>query len=120
MGEGGHEVLLTIRDASRATGLSVKAIRRRVERGTLPATLVDGIRRVPMSELMRAGLLVRRPEDRRHEAPGSPPAVEALTRRVAELEARVAELEARDGGRLSAEPERQDSHLASLDTAAPL
>lgn len=48
---------LTIREASRATGLSVKALRRRIERGTLRAIVVNERRRIPMSELLRAGLL---------------------------------------------------------------
>ncbi|MDQ3850073.1 MAG: helix-turn-helix domain-containing protein, partial [Actinomycetota bacterium] len=56
----GDPVSLTIRDASRATGLSIKALRRRVERGTLPAQVVDGVRRVPVSALLGAGLLVTR------------------------------------------------------------
>ena len=49
---------LTIREASRATGLSVKAVRGRVERGSLKAVMVDKRRRIPLSELMRAGLLL--------------------------------------------------------------
>ena len=49
---------LTIREASRATGLSVKAVRGRVERGSLKAVMVDNRRRIPLSELMRAGLLL--------------------------------------------------------------
>jgi hypothetical protein len=91
---GTGELLLTIRDASRATGLSIKALRRRVERGTLPARMIEGRRRVPMSELLRAGLLVTGPGER--QAPHGPPseAVSVLARRVAALESRVTALEA--------------------------
>lgn len=53
-----------IAGAARATGLSVKAIRGRVERGTLPAQLVDGRRRIPIRALLEAGLLVDSAEGR--------------------------------------------------------
>jgi hypothetical protein len=49
--------LLTIREASQATGLSIKALRGRVERGTLDAVSVSGRRRIPMRSLLAAGLL---------------------------------------------------------------
>lgn len=86
----GTAVLLTIRDASKATGLSVKAIRRRVERRTLPHELVDGVRHVPLAALVEAGLLVTSPEDRK---PRRDDPLAALARRIEQLEARVAELE---------------------------
>src|SRR3954471_22668089 len=47
-----------IAGAARATGLSVKAIRGRVERGSLPCELVGGRRRIPVKALLEAGLLV--------------------------------------------------------------
>lgn len=47
----------TIAEAAEATGLSRKAIARRIERGSLQSVLRDGRRRVPRSELVRAGLL---------------------------------------------------------------
>jgi hypothetical protein len=53
--------LLTIREASQATGLSIKAIRGRVERGSLAAVNVSGRRRIPLDELLRAGLLRTEP-----------------------------------------------------------
>jgi hypothetical protein len=56
---------LTIREASRATGLSVKAVRGRVERGSLKAVMVDNRRRIPLGELVGAGLLLT-------EAPDAP------------------------------------------------
>jgi DNA-binding transcriptional MerR regulator len=78
---------MTIREASRATGLSVKALRRRVERGTLSAELVGGVRRVRVAELVRAGLMVSGRGER------APAPDTALLRRVAALEARVELLE---------------------------
>lgn len=48
---------LTISEAAEACGLTRKAVRNRVDRGTLPHTLRDGRRRIPASELVRAGLL---------------------------------------------------------------
>ena len=85
---------LTIRESSLATGLSVKALRRRVERGTLGARLVDGVRRIEASELLRAGLLVQqRPGEAAPVPAPSTQVVHSLVRRIAALEARVAMLE---------------------------
>jgi excisionase family DNA binding protein len=53
--------LLTIREASQATGLSIKAVRGRVERGSLAAVNVGGRRRIALDELLRAGLLRTEP-----------------------------------------------------------
>ena len=47
----------TITEAADLTGLSRKAIARRVERGSLRSVVRNGRRRVPRSELVRAGLL---------------------------------------------------------------
>ena len=47
----------TITEAAEITGLSRKAIARRVERGSLRSVVRNGRRRVPRSELVRAGLL---------------------------------------------------------------
>jgi excisionase family DNA binding protein len=48
---------LTIAEAAALTGLSKTAVRRRVERGSLPAVLRAGVRRIPLSELERQGLV---------------------------------------------------------------
>jgi hypothetical protein len=58
---------IDIAGAARATGLSVKALRGRVERGSLPCELVDGRRRIPVSALLEAGLLVSEPVARTAE-----------------------------------------------------
>jgi excisionase family DNA binding protein len=47
----------TITEAADLTGLSRKAIARRVERGSLRSVVRNGRRRIPRSELVRAGLL---------------------------------------------------------------
>jgi len=47
----------TIAEAAKAAGISHKAIRNRVDRGQLRVSLRDGVRRIPASELERAGLL---------------------------------------------------------------
>jgi excisionase family DNA binding protein len=50
----------TISEAAEITGVSRKAIARRIERGSLRSLVRNGRRRIPRSELVRAGLL---PED---------------------------------------------------------
>ncbi len=97
----GPSRLLSIRDAALATGLTPKALRRRIERGTLRSVMVDGRRRIAMEELLERGLLV--PLD----AEGRPrlarpvqrpnPAAGALAERLRVLERRVATLEERLG-----------------------
>jgi excisionase family DNA binding protein len=47
----------TITEAAKLTGTSRKAIARRVERGSLRSVVRNGRRRIPRSELVRAGLL---------------------------------------------------------------
>ncbi len=48
---------VSIKRAAEMTALTQKAIRSRVDRGSLRAVLSDGQRRIPVSELHRAGLL---------------------------------------------------------------
>ena len=89
---------LTIRDVARATGLSVKAVQRRIERGTLPAQLQDGVRRIPLGALLEAHLVVEdgSPASLR-PAMASPGMLAELQRRVEELEDRLAALERGEG-----------------------
>lgn len=69
-GRGGFRVsverTLTLREAAEATGLTTKALQRRIDRGTLRAVLTGGRRRIPLTELYRAGLV-------EPEAPRTPP-----------------------------------------------
>lgn len=46
----------TIREAAERCAVSYQAMRRRVDRGSLQALTKDGVRRIPRSELERAGL----------------------------------------------------------------
>jgi excisionase family DNA binding protein len=48
----------TISEAAELTGLTKKAIARRVERGSIHSLVRNGRRRIPRSELLRAGLLL--------------------------------------------------------------
>ncbi len=48
----------TLSEAAQLTGTSLQALRRRADRGTLRTVQQDGKRRVPRSELERAGLRV--------------------------------------------------------------
>jgi excisionase family DNA binding protein len=61
----------TITEAAELTGTSRKAIARRVERGSLRSVVRNGRRRIPRSELVRAGLLAEG-EQPRDGAPAAP------------------------------------------------
>jgi excisionase family DNA binding protein len=61
----------TISEAADLTGLSRKAIARRVERGSLRSVMRNGRRRIPRSELVRNGLLE---DTEKRPPPGGPSA----------------------------------------------
>ena len=63
----------TISEAAELTGVSRKAIARRVERGSLRSVVRNGRRRIPRSELVRAGLLEDAGERAPRGGPSSPP-----------------------------------------------
>lgn len=62
----------TISEAAEITGVSRKAIARRVERGSLRSVVRNGRRRIPRSELVRAGLLDEGAEGTPDLDPGTP------------------------------------------------
>jgi excisionase family DNA binding protein len=66
----------TITEAADLTGLSRKAIARRVERGSLRSVIRNGRRRIPRSELVRNGLL----EDADKRPPAGDPSAPLLPR----------------------------------------
>jgi excisionase family DNA binding protein len=86
----------TITEAAELTGTSRKAIARRVERGSLRSVVRNGRRRIPRSELVRAGLLA---EPERHPRDGDP-ATPFLPRPM--------------GGGVPAEPGTTEDMLATL------
>ena len=51
----------TLSEAAERSGVTVEALRRRADRGTLRTVKREGVRRVPRSELERAGLRVGDP-----------------------------------------------------------
>jgi excisionase family DNA binding protein len=63
----------TITEAAELTGVSRKAIARRVERGSLRSVVRNGRRRIPRSELARAGLLEAGSQRAPRNGPASPP-----------------------------------------------
>jgi excisionase family DNA binding protein len=123
----------TISEAAELTGLSRKAIARRVERGSLRSLVRDGRRRIPRSELERAGLigsegedvpefdptqlLVRGPEER-EDLPVPLNATDALAAVIRELfdrfERQAAELAGLRAITAQAESLRLTSELADL------
>ncbi len=87
---------LTLTEAAEALGISVKAVRSRVERGTLPHTLgSDGLRRVPTSVIEAITPQVATspgyPEVTPASQGASPEVLTALIDRIAALETAVAE-----------------------------
>ena len=72
----------TITEAADLTGLSRKAIARRVERGSLRSVVRNGRRRIPRSELVRNGLL----EDAERRPRANGPAAPLLPRPGAGME----------------------------------
>jgi excisionase family DNA binding protein len=82
----------TIAEAAEATGLTQKALRRRIEEGHLRAVLREGVPpRIPESELRRTGLLPEREEQ--DPADGSPPPESEIVRElVAVIERQASEL----------------------------
>lgn len=63
----------TITEAADLTGMSRKAIARRVERGSLRSVVRNGRRRIPRTELVRAGLLDEGAQRPRDGSPSAPP-----------------------------------------------
>ena len=103
----------TIAEAAELTGLSRKAIARRVERGSLRSVVRNGRRRIPRSELVRAGLLPEGDEAAPDGGPGTlllprpaPGEVEPAGRQEDVLAALVRELLDR--------LERQSAEMAQL------
>ena len=88
----------TLSEAAERCGVSVAALRRRADRGTIRTVKRDGVRRVPRSELERAGLGV--------EAPATPAeVVRELTETIRRQERELAALRALPE-RVDAERER--------------
>lgn len=54
---------VTIAEAVGLTGLSKKALQARLDRRRLPYVVEGGLRRIPLAELQRRGLLQREPEE---------------------------------------------------------
>jgi len=79
---------ITIAEAAHETGLSSKAIARRIERGTLQAVLRDGKRRLPITELEK---LPRGTTETTTEGQGNHGAAPDLGHLVARLETLAAE-----------------------------
>jgi hypothetical protein len=98
MSDNGVPRLLSIRDTALATGLTPKAVRRRIERGTIESVMVGGRRRIAVDELLNRGLLVPLDAEGRPQVarPAQRQAAGAagLAERVRGLERRVALLEA--------------------------
>jgi excisionase family DNA binding protein len=120
---------LTLSEAAERCGVSVAALRRRADRGTLRTLKRGGVRRVPRVELERAGLSVDAPASpaelvrelaetiRRQERELA--ALRALPERVDAERERVAAAEHRAADS-AAEALRLRAELAEIATAGPI
>ena len=117
-GTDGASTLMSIRDAARASGLSPKALRRRIERGTLGSVLVAGRRRIPVDDLVRRGLVPDGADPASADGAAATYDPAAMARRLRALESRVAALEsALDGtGHALAMAERGHARLVVSDS----
>jgi len=68
----------TISEAAELTGLTDKSVRNRVDRGQLRVVKRDGLRRIPRSELKRAGLIRAEAESSKGVKPAPEPRGPAL------------------------------------------
>jgi len=93
----------SISEAADLTTLSARALRARVDRGHIRAVLRDSVRRIPHSELERAGILEE----------GSPDTTRVIRELTERLDAQAAELI-----RLRALPERVAEYRRQLDEEA--
>lgn len=117
------ERVVTVERAAELSGLTPKAIRRRVERGSLAAVVRDGRRMIPVAELLRAELVAAGDDGELRSAhastpPGAPHGESAAL--VAELVARI-DAQGRELGEARAElralPARVDAERQAREAA---
>ena len=112
------ERTLTLAEAAEATGLTRKALQRRVDRGSVRSVLTGGLRRIPVTELYRLGLM--QPEDPvASSAPPAaagppPPAPRAPGPAIGELLDRL-ERQAQELGEMRALSRQAESLLAQAE-----
>ena len=107
----------TISEAAELTGLTDKSVRNRVDRGQLRVVKRDGLRRIPRSELKRAGLIRSEPEapngvEPASEPLGSPALVSQLLDRLERQASQLGELRA-----LTSQAESLQDQRARLEAA---
>lgn len=98
----------TLAEAAALTATSVQALRRRADRGTLRTVQRDGKRRVPRSELERAGLRVGPPADTAELVAELTATIVAQERELAALRALPAQVQT----------ERRRDHRGGTDPGA--
>src|SRR3712207_4389305 len=115
----------TIAEVAELTGASPKAIRNRVDRGQLRAVKRDGVRRIPRSELTRAGLMPdngQRPPELPSSADAEPGEAEPVAARpsvVGNLLERL-QRQAEELGELRSLTSRADTDRSERDELAAL
>ena len=107
----------TISEAAELTGLTDKSVRNRVDRGQLRVVKRDGLRRIPRSELKRAGLIRSEPEaptgvEPASEQLGDPALVSQLLDRLERQASQLGELRA-----LTSQAESLQDQRARLEAA---
>lgn len=105
----------TIAEAAAVTGLTVKALRNRCDRGQLRFLVKGGVRRIPLVELRRAGILNDGQELELEDAPAGE-ARELVNRELlaelAKAHERIGELQALEERSSSTERELEDARRA--------
>ncbi len=107
----------TINEAAKLIGLTEKSVRNRVDRGQLRVVKRDGLRRIPRSELKRAGLIraeadASKAVEPASERPQGPALVDQLLDRLERQASELGELRA-----LTSQAESLQDQRARLEAA---
>lgn len=108
----------TTAEAARLTGTSVRALRKRIERGTLRAARADDGWRIPRSELERAGLRIGPPAAAVDVVRELAETIRRQERELAALRALPAKIEQHRHTLAALDNERQEAHLRAADSDA--
>jgi excisionase family DNA binding protein len=108
----------TTAEAARLTGTTVRALRKRIERGTLRAARGGGGWRIPRSELERAGLHISPPAEATELVAELAETIRRQERELAALRALPAKVEQHRHTLAALDGERQEAELRAAQSDA--